>query len=73
MLSIKVIVICIAAALAGISSIYVFHLKPHNIVEVEAEKVIKEETGLTVDLDLAEDLTCMGYEGELDGTNTRRD
>lgn len=69
MLSIKVIVICIAAALAGISSIYVFHFKPHNIIEVEAEKVIKEETGLTVDLDIDEDLTCIGYEGALDGKN----
>jgi uncharacterized protein YpmB len=69
MLNIKLIAICIAAALAGISSIYVFHLKPHNIIEVEAEKVIKEETGLTIDLDIEEDLTCLGYQGALDGKN----
>ena len=69
MLNWKLILLCGTAAAAGISSIYVFHLKPHNIIEVEAEKIIKEETGLTVDLDIDEDLTCLGYQGALDGKN----
>ena len=54
----KVILICVSAAFAGVSSIYIFKMKPHNVIETEAEKIIKDETGLSVDFDFEEDLSC---------------
>ena len=54
----KVVIIAASAAIVGMSSIYLFKMKPHNIVETESEKIIKDETGLNIDLDLEEDLSC---------------
>jgi len=38
------------AAIIGSASVYVFKLKPDNPVEQIAEEVIKQETGVIVDL-----------------------
>lgn len=42
--------IATAAAVIGIGSVYFFHLKPDNPIEQVAEEVIKDETGVTIDL-----------------------
>ena len=41
---------------AGLSSVYVLKMKPHNPIENIAEAVIKKETGLDVDLSLTSSL-----------------
>jgi hypothetical protein len=46
---IKVILI-VGSLFIGICSVYIFKMKPDNIVEQISEEVIKEETGLTIDL-----------------------
>jgi len=38
------------ALVAGVSSVWYFHLPDDNPVEEISEEIIKEETGITVDL-----------------------
>lgn len=39
-----------AATIVGVGSTYIFKMKPDNPVEEVAEAVIKQETGVVVDL-----------------------
>lgn len=50
MLSLRALIIAALAAAIGVSSVYIFKMKPNNIIETEAESVIKDETGLDVNL-----------------------
>ena len=44
------IVLIVSSIIVGIGSVYVFKQKPDNIVEEISEQVIKDQTGLDVDL-----------------------
>ena len=44
------ILILVGSLFVGVSSVIILKMKPDNIVEQVAEKVIEEETGLNVDL-----------------------
>lgn len=43
------------AAIVGAASTYIFKMKPDNPVEQVAEEVIKQQTGVVVDLSPEED------------------
>ena len=38
------------SAIVGLSSVYIFKMKPDNVIEEKCEDVIEKQTGLNIDL-----------------------
>ena len=44
------ILILVGSLFVGVTSVYILKMKPDNVVEEVCEEVIKEETGISLDL-----------------------
>lgn len=50
MVTLKNIIIALSAAVVGLGSVYIFKMGSNNPVEQKAEQVIKNQTGVDVNL-----------------------